>query len=167
MIRIEPERPEHRVEIATLLCSAFGGASEAQLVGRLHRDGLVLVSLVALDQDEVVGCVMLSRLGATLDGCVIEAAALAPVAVRPDRQRQGIGSALIRAAIDRARVLGIEAIFVLGHRNYYPRFGFSPALAARFEAPFAGDSFMTLELKPNALAGTAGAVRYPKIWQID
>lgn len=161
MITMDDERAEHAPAIAALHRAAFGGASEADLVERLHRDGLVLVSLVALDKDDVVGHVLLSRLAVTLDGRAIEATALAPVAVMPDRQHQGIGSALIRAALDRARVRGIEAIFVLGHAEYYPRFGFSPALAATFESPFRGDTFMALALRPDALAGTRGTVRYP------
>ena len=126
----------------------------------------MLVSLTALNQNEIVGHVMLSRLAVTLDDRVIEAAALAPVAVRPDRQRQGVGSALISAALDHARLCNVEAVFVLGHAAYYPRFGFSPALAAKFEAPFRGDTFMALELKPDAMAGTTGVVRYPRAWGI-
>lgn len=167
MITLDDEQAEHAPAIAALHRAAFGGAFEAHLVERLHRDGLVLVSLVALDKDDVVGHVLLSRLAVALDGRAIEAAALAPVAVRPERQRQGIGAALIRAALDRTRTLGIEAIFVLGHAEYYPRFGFSPALAAKFEAPFRGDTFMALALSPGALAGTRGFVRYPKAFVAD
>jgi putative acetyltransferase len=87
--------------------------------------------------------------------------ALAPMAVQPHRQRHGIGSALVRAGLQRARERGWQAVIVLGHHDYYPRFGFSAALAQPLEAPFSGASFMALELDPGALQGSAGRVVYP------
>ena len=70
------------------------------------------------------------------------------MSVRPDRQRHGIGSALVRAGLERAREQGWQAVIVLGHRGYYPRFGFSAALARTLTSPFTGDAFMALELVP-------------------
>lgn len=139
---------------------AFAGDEEARLVDRLRADGEFIVSLVAVDDDAVVGHALFSRLPIERGGDVVRAAALAPVAVRPDRQRQGIGSALIRRGIALCRERGCAAVVVLGHPEYYPRFGFSAGRAANLRAPFSGPAFMALELESGALAG-GGEVRYP------
>jgi putative acetyltransferase len=94
-------------------------------------------------------------------GRTVRAAALAPVSVAPSFQKSGVGSALVRAGNARCAELGLEAIVVLGHEHYYPKFGFSAALAESLDAPFKGPHFMALELKPGALDG-GGAVRYAK-----
>lgn len=169
---IRAERPEDLPQIREVNRLAFGQADEADLVDRLRADGDVLVSLVALGTDggtnggtngRIDGHILFSRLViAGADGAKIEAAALAPVAVRPDCQRQGLGSALIRAGIGACRVRGLGVIVVLGHPAYYPRFGFSAALARPLKAPFSGDAFMALELSPGALGGKAGTVHYAK-----
>src|SRR5882757_8298422 len=80
---------------------------------------------------------------------------------RPDRRRRGIGSALVRGGLDLARARDWRAVIVLGHQGYYPRFGFSAALAHPLKAPFSGDAFMALELAPGALQGEEGRVTYP------
>jgi putative acetyltransferase len=145
-----------------LLRGAFGGHTEAELVARLRDDNLVVVSLVAEADAQIIGHIVLSALETQVDGRSIRAVALAPVAVRPDRQRGGIGSRLVTTAIERARQLGVEAIIVLGHPSYYPRFGFSAELARKLASPFAGPAFMALELAPGALAGEQGSVIYPR-----
>ena len=76
-------------------------------------------------------------------------------------QRRGIGSALVRAGLELARHRDWRAVIVLGHKDYYPRFGFSAALAHPLKAPFSGDAFMALELAPGALQGADGRVTYP------
>ena len=138
---------------------AFGQPDEADLVDRLRRTGHVVASLVAEIEHTLVGHILFSRLPIDA-GRSIHGAALAPVAVLPRWQRQGIGSALIRAGLHACRAAGIEAVIVLGHPGYYPRFGFSAALAERLRAPFAGPAFMALELVPDALRD-GGQVRYP------
>jgi putative acetyltransferase len=85
---------------------------------------------------------------------------LAPLAVLPDYQRQGIGTALIRHGLDACRDLGHDAVFVLGHREYYPKFGFSPELAARLDCAYACENFMALELRQGALKGLTGRIEY-------
>jgi putative acetyltransferase len=161
MIESVEERPEHRAAIAALHRVAFGGDFEAALVERLHRDGLVIASLVALEDGDVVGHILFSALEVEIDGRKLKAAALAPMAVWPDRQGRGIGSNLVRRGLDVLKRRGIAAVIVLGHESYYPRFGFSAALARKLAAPFSGDAFMVLELTPGALAGERGTVRYP------
>jgi putative acetyltransferase len=93
------------------------------------------------------------------------AAALAPVAVLPAFQNQGIGGELIRAGNARCAALGLEAIVVLGHADYYPRFGFSAQMAESLQAPFSGPHFMALELKPGVLEA-GGKVRYAKAFGV-
>lgn len=90
------------------------------------------------------------------------ALALAPMAVLPELQNRGIGSALVQKGLEVCRQLGYKIVIVVGHPAFYPRFGFSPKLAANLESPFSGgDSFMALELVPGALDGVAGRVQYP------
>ncbi len=139
---------------------AFGRDDEADLVERLRADGDVVFELVATDGGEVVGHVLFSELAMVTSARDVRAVALAPLAVRPDRQRQGIGSALVRAGLEVCVRYGIEAVVVLGHVSFYPRFGFSAAKARRLSAPFSGDAFMALELVPGVL--DRGTARYAK-----
>ena len=99
---------------------------------------------------------------------IVPALALAPVAVRPDHQKRGIGSALIRAGLAACRADGHRIVVVLGHAEYYPRFGFSAKLAEPLASPFSGkDSWMALELVPGALDGVVGAVQYAPPFGIE
>jgi putative acetyltransferase len=139
----------------------FGGHYESRLIEDLRAAGLDAVELVAIENDDIVGHILFSVLATTIDRQTVPALALAPMAVRPDRQRRGIGSALVRAGLDLARDRDWRAVIVLGHKGYYPRFGFSAALARPLEAPFSGDAFMALELAPDALRGEKGRVTYP------
>lgn len=161
-ISIRPERGDDPAAIADVVAQAFGRADEATLVDRLRADGDVLLSLVAVVDDAIVGHILFSALEIVTDDGTLAAAALAPMAVLPAWQHQGIGSALVRAGIAASRAGQVAAIVVLGHENYYPRFGFSPALARNLQAPFAGDAFMALELEPGTLGIGAGTVRYAR-----
>lgn len=152
---IRPAAPTDSAAIRDVVAAAFGQPDEADLVDRLRADGDALVELVAEDDGKVIGHILFSRLGIG----PIEGAALAPLAVAPDRQRTGVGVALTEAGLERCRELGVPAIVVLGHADYYPRFGFSAVLARSLEAPFSGPSFMAIELMPGALAG-GGRLRY-------
>jgi len=140
--------------------AAFGRSAEADLVDRLRCDGAVLASFVAEQQRLVVGHILFSR-------TVIEAAepmlsvALAPMAVLPAHQHRGIGGRLVGVGLDWLRTHGERSVLVLGHRRYYPRFGFSSDRARMLSTPFPADAFMALELVPDALDGVRGAVRYP------
>jgi len=163
---IRDEVPADRGEIDRLLRDAFGRADEPELVARLRDDGVVIIALVAEADGRIAGHIVLSRLATQVDGCAVEAAALAPLAVRPERQRCGIGSRLVAAAIAQARRAGIAAVIVLGDPHYYGRFGFSSDLAGKLASPFAGSAFMAVELVPNALAGARGCVRYPRAFRL-
>jgi putative acetyltransferase len=161
MIVIVEEGSEHRTAIAALSRAAFGGDYEAKLIEDLRRDGVVVASLVALEDGEVVGHILFSDLSIEIDGRPTSAASLATMAVRPDHQRQGIGSRLVTEGLSMMRQRKRSAVIVVGHARYYPRFGFSAELARKLESPFQGDTFMALELVADALAGRAGSVRYP------
>lgn len=141
--------------IRAVVAAAFGQPDEADLVDRLRAGGDALVELIAESDGSIVGHIMFSPLGIG----AIAGAALAPLAVAPAHQRGGIGGALTRAGLDRCRALGVPATVVLGHPDYYPKFGFDAALAVRLESPFAGPSLMAIELMPGALAG-GGRLRY-------
>lgn len=126
--------------------AAFPTPVEADLVERLERDGEAVVSLLAEEESEAVGHLLLSRMRVEGDGRQWRALGLAPIAVLPERQRGGIGGALIREALIRAGTAGEELVFVLGEPDYYGRFGFSAAIAAPFASPYAGPYFQALAL---------------------
>jgi putative acetyltransferase len=129
-------------------------------VDALRDGGYARLSLVAQEGAKTVAHILFSDLPIVTQAGTLPALALAPLAVLPDRQRQGIGSRLVREGLRACAGAGHRVVVVLGHPDYYPRFGFSARLAERLQAPFAGPSFMALELVPGALAGVAGRVRY-------
>ena len=139
---------------------AFGGTYESRLIKDLRAAGLVAVELAAVDP-MVEGHILFSVLDVTIDDLPVRALALAPMAVQPHRQRHGIGTALVQTGLVQAREQGWSAVVVLGHRDYYPRFGFSAVHARTLDAPFSGDSFMAIELEAGAVQGRAGRVIYP------
>jgi len=160
VVILRSRKPSDDDAIRRLNDEAFCGPDESRLISDLRNDGWATIELVALDGEMVVGHLLLSKLEVTLDERDLRALALAPMAVAPDRQRQGIGSALVRAGLQAAREDGWQAVIVLGHPDFYPRFGFSAARAALLEAPFEGSAFMALELETGVLAGR-GRVVYP------
>lgn len=141
--------------------AAFGSSDEANLVDALRADGVVLLSLVAELDGRVVGHILFSRMSIETPTGAVPAVALAPMAVLPPFQRQGIGGRLIRHGL--AVLLGLDEriVIVVGHAEYYPRFGFSAEKARSLENPFPPDVFMALELSPGALDRVRGPVRYP------
>ena len=154
---IRPEIAEDRAKINDVVTAAFGRADEAQLVDLIRQRDQALVSLVAEFEGDVIGHVMISPI--TLSSRSAGAyGGLAPVSVLPSTQNQGVGSALMRGAIARAKDLGLRALFLLGHPNYYPRFGFEPSHIDNEYG--ATDAFMHLELVPGALDGVTGLAKY-------
>lgn len=151
---IRDENPQDWNAIYQGVSSAFGQAAEAELVEKLRSAGDSVISLVADEQGQIVGHLLLSRMEAPFP-----ALALAPMAVIPAKQGRGIGSALIKRAVERARREGWGAIFVLGDPAYYQRFGFDRTAAAGFTSPYAGEHFMMLKLSPS-LTPTSGELRH-------
>ena len=156
---IRNETAEDIPSIRAVVHAAFGSAGEAGLVDGLRRSGALTLSAVAVVDSRVVGHVAFSPV--TIGGPHL-ALALAPVAVAPDCQRQGIGSALIRWGLEECRRLEHGVVIVVGEPAYYPRFGFTPASQFGMQCPFqvAPEAFMVLELSPGAASVCRGMVRY-------
>ena len=152
---VRPERPSDPPAIRCLLQQAFPTAAEADLVDRLQRDGDCALSLVVEADGEVVGHILFSAVAAPF-----RALGLAPLAVRSDRQRRGIGDALVRQGLALAAAGEWEGVFVLGEPAYYTRFGFDAALARGFGSPYAGPNLMALSLRGDALPAREGPVSY-------
>ena len=170
-IVIRSEQLADHAAIAEVNREAFGQEGEPRLVAALRdADGFdPQLSLVAVRDDGVVGHILFSPIHIERDSGDVpaearaRALALAPMAVRPAYQRQGIGSALVRAGLEACRRAGHRIVVVLGHAEYYPRFGFTLAgehgLRAPFEVP--DEAFMVLSLVDGGLDDVAGVVRYP------
>jgi putative acetyltransferase len=162
---IREETEGDLLAIRALNRRAFGGDYEAQLIDKLRAAHFIVASLVALDGDEVIGHLLFSSLPVEVDGRDVNAVALAPIAVSPERQRRGIGSELIVEGLALLKKKQVEAVIVLGHAAYYPRFGFSPLLTRNLASPFRGKAeFMALELVVGTLSGQQGSVKYPEVF---
>lgn len=141
---VREEEQQDVSEIHRVVAEAFGREEEARLVDDLRASGDLAISLVAEAYNRIVGHVALSHLRSPP-----RSLALAPVCVRPAEQDKGIGSALVQAAISRARERGYLMIFLLGDPTFYGQFGFSREAAAGFSSPSAGPYFMALHLDDN------------------
>lgn len=174
---IRPESAGDVASIHSVVAAAFGRPDEANLVDALRRDVAFIpqLSLVAEDGGTVIGHILFTRIvirppgpqgprasGQSDSDLATAALALAPLAVAPAQQNHGVGMALSRHGLEVARQLGHRLVVVLGHANYYPRFGFVPALPRGIEAPFPVNpsSFMVCELQPGAIDGVRGTVEY-------
>jgi putative acetyltransferase len=163
IIDIRLESAADIAAIHTVETSAFGRSDEADLVDALRRAGCEFISLVAVVGGEIVGHICFSSVvieGADGDSILL---ALAPLAVSPPHQSKGIGSALVREGLRECLQRNVDAVFVVGHPAYYPRFGFRPAssrgVKCEFEVPDA--AFMAVELRSEALDDHRGVLRYP------
>ena len=156
-IQIRDAAPADMDAIAALNDAAFGTPDEGVITRQLGRDGDRLVSLVAEDEDSrLIGHIEFFRI--LVNGKDV-AAGLGPMCAAPGDQRRGIGYDLIKAGMPQVEQLGRQLVFVLGHPGYYPRFGFHPAVAARYKAPWSGEAFMAIELFETA--PRSGTLTYP------
>ena len=153
---IRPAQPDDMDEIVALNDAAFGGAEEGRIVRQLAADRESVLSLVASNDERLLGHVEFFRI--LVDGEPL-AVGLGPMATLPEVQRSGIGSGLLQMGLMALEGAGEQIVFVLGHTDYYPRFGFSAELAAGFEAPWKGPAFMALPLSD--AAPEAGRLTYP------
>jgi putative acetyltransferase len=158
---IRPETAADYPAIRDVNRLAFGRDDEANLVDALRKGGHVRISLAAEEEGRIVGHVLFGELPIETEAGTVEALALAPMAVIPSHQRRGIGSMLVREGLRSCREAAHRIVVVLGHPEFYPRFGFSAGLAAPLKSPFSGPAFMALELVLGALEGVDGEARYP------
>ena len=159
LIRPEKEGDWDAVHAVNVL--AFETPSEANLVDALREQAQPVVSLVAEENGEVIGQIMFSPV--SLSGCPnLKVMGLAPMAVATKHQKKGIGSALVQTGLEQCRQLGFDAVVVLGHPTYYPRFGFVSSsrfgIDSEYDVP--EEVFMAMELKPESLNGMTGRVKY-------
>lgn len=153
-------------QVYAINTSAFKGKGEADLVDALRRKAAGVISLVAcLDDEKVAGHIMLSPV--TIESeTPKQLYGLAPMAILPEHQHKGIGSSLVNAALTMCRQRHISAVFVLGHPEFYPRFGFIPAsrynITSEYEVP--DEMFMVLELEPGSLHSLNGLVKYHPVF---
>jgi putative acetyltransferase len=161
-MRIREERPDDAEAIRAVNLAAFGRAQEGALVDALRRNGAIVLSLVALLDDTMSGHALYSPVSISCRGEEVIGAGLGPMAVVPERQRQGIGGELICAGNGILRARGCPFIVVLGHPAYYPRFGFRPAgargIRCQWDVP--EDAFMVLPLDGSRMQGIAGLAEY-------
>ncbi len=158
---IRAEKDTDRAAIHAVNAAAFPTPAEADLVDALRLQAHPLISLVAERDGTILGHILFSPV--ILEGRPdLRIMGLAPMAVAPEHQRSGIGSALVQAGLDECRQRGFSAAVVLGHPEYYPRFGFSPAVryGIRSEYDVPDEVFMTIELVPGALREATGTIKY-------
>jgi len=159
---IRREIPEDIEAIRHVNEEAFGGKEEADIVDALRKRSATVLSLVATDEGRVIGHILFSPVIIESESSSLGAVALAPMSVLPEYQRKGIGSELVRAGLDECRALGHELVVLVGHADYYPRFGFVPArergIECEFEVP--DEAWMLLELREGALGGRKGTVKF-------
>jgi len=160
MLAIRAEKKSDAAAIHEVNRLAFGQVAEANLVDLLRAKYDGLISLVAEEGGRVVGHALWSPV--TIEGSSLKGMGLGPLAVLPEYQKKGIGTSLAEAGLDACRKNGYDFALVLGHPDYYPRFGFVPAskfnLKCEYEVP--DEAFMVMELRHGALQGVSGVVRY-------
>ncbi|MCW1240226.1 GNAT family N-acetyltransferase [Bacillus pretiosus] len=141
----------------------FSDKTEHELVSRIRKCEAFIpeLSIVAVNE-EIVGHILLSKIKIEQGATSVESLALAPISVARGHQKKGIGGKLIGAALEKAKELGYGSVVVLGHPEYYPKFGFKKASEWNIKAPFEvpDEVFMVMELSENALQGVEGIVQY-------
>jgi putative acetyltransferase len=159
---IRPEHPTDADAVRAVTTAAFGQPDEARIIDRLRERARVYLGLVATDGDAIIGHILFTSVALRGQGTSHTIMALAPMSVLPAWQRCGVGSALVRAGLAACREAGHDVAIVVGHPQYYPRFGFVGArpLGLTSEPPFPDEAFMVAELTPGALRGRRGVVVY-------
>lgn len=140
--------------------------SEPFLVDKLRQTDAFVpeLSLVAETDGKIIGHILLTKVEIVSENNSVTSLGLAPVSVLPKYQKQGVGSALIREAHKRATELGYGSIVLLGHKDYYPKFGYKQAIDFGIEFPFdvPHEYCMVIELRPKALKGVRGKIKYAR-----
>jgi putative acetyltransferase len=166
-IEIRQETNADIKDVYALNKSAFLEENEAKLVDMLRSNDAFIpeLSLVAISGNEIIGHILFTEIKIYGDGAnTTRSIALAPMAVKPEFQKRGVGTKLIAAGLQRAAELGYGSVIVVGHERYYPRFGFVPAEKWNIRCPFdvPPNVFMALELVQDGLKNAVGQVEYAK-----
>jgi len=159
---IRRERAEDRRAVREVLIEAFEQSEEADLVDALRESCDHLVSMVAIDSEQVVGHILFSPVTIDTPSGRIVGMGLAPMAVRPEYQRRGLGKMLVREGIGTLKRRQCPFVIVLGHPDYYPRFGFQPASRIGIHCPWEvpDEAFLILVLDDARMAGVEGIAKY-------
>lgn len=175
-IKIRQEQIIDYSVVDNLIKCAFGNVEESdhtehQLVGRLRKSDAFIpeLSLVAeVDEEKIVGHILLTKVKIVSENKSVISLGVAPLSVLPEFQKQGIGGILLREAHIRASRLGYDSAVLLGHKDYYTRFGYKKASDFNIEFPFdvPEECCMAIELFPGALNGVQGIVRYSDPFRI-
>ena len=167
-ILIRQETPHDYEKVFKINTNTFKQENEAKLVDALRKNKAVFVpklSLVAIKDNTIVGHILFTKIHIQdKQGNQTQSLALAPMAVVPELQKMGIGSLLVKKGLEIAQQLQFKSVVVLGHKHYYPKFGFKPSILWNIKPPFKvpEDVFMAIELEKNGLMNTSGTVIYPK-----
>ena len=172
MLIMRPEQPMQYPAIHRIHEAAFGRAAEADLVDALRKSPAYIrgLGIVAQEDRQAVGHILFTRIGIDNGERILPAAALAPLAVLPDWQNAGIGGQLVRYGLQKCEELGFPLVVVLGHKRYYPRFGFEPAQQYGISFPVALDDpehLMVCAAQPSTLKDAGGVVRYPPEFGVE
>lgn len=161
IVEVRPETSDDHTQVRDVIVRAFGDNEAADLVDLLRSRGKAVISLVAVTSHRVIGHILFSAITISNAPPAFHGLGLAPLAVLPEFQKRGVGSQLTQAGLEACREWGYDVVVVLGHPEYYPRFGFSKARAFGLDNEYnAEDAFMVIELKPGALLGIQGLVQY-------
>ncbi len=165
-VRIRPEELKDHIDVYAVNAAAFKTPAEANLVEVLRKEARPYISIVAEESGKIVGHILFTPMTMPgQDGLMIMG--LGPLAVVPEQQKKSVGSALIKAGLERCRELGYGAVVVLGHKGYYPRFGFIPSvnygITCEYDVP--PEAFMVLELVPGYLNSAEGIIHYHAVFK--
>jgi putative acetyltransferase len=152
-------------DVLRIETEAFGHSKESNLVNDLLNDDSAkpLLSLLAIDADEAVGHILFTKVRITGNEDALFAMILAPLAILPVAQGKGVGGKLIKDGLRKLSESKVDLVFVLGHPEYYPRFGFKPAGARGFETPYPipekdASAWMVQELRPGVIGNFSGKI---------
>ncbi len=165
-MNIHEEQPSDIEKIWKVNSEAFETEAEANLVNALRSSGCTYLSLVAETETNVVGHILFTPVKLYSNENKLKIMGLAPMAVLSQYQNKGVGSKLVKAGLEHCQSLGYDAVVVLGHPSYYPKFGFVPTVTygikSEYEVP--DEVFMILELVPESLNNHEGVIKYHEIF---
>ena len=161
-MNIRKEKDSDKEIIWKVNAEAFETEAEANLVNALRDSGIPFISLVAEEDEEIVGHILFTPVELIGDDSGLKLMGLAPMAVLPKFQKKGIGSQLVKTGKEKCSTQGYDAIIVLGHPEYYPKFDFIPSVKYGIKSEYnvPDETFMLLELKEGLLKDKNGVIKY-------